>query len=111
LNGGSMSPLLLDGDELLVDPTRGAPRLGDVIVFPQGEILVAHRVIQMGRELRTAGDASRGQCERVDPGTILGIVTEVRRRGYVIHSAVKSPVKALFLRARLALQYHFRLHR
>jgi hypothetical protein len=111
LTGFSMSPSLLDGDDLLVDPARGAPQIGDVIVFPHGNILVAHRVIEIGAKIRTAGDASRGQTECVDRSAVLGIVTEVRRRGAVIRSDMRSTWKAMLLRARLALRYHLRLHR
>jgi len=111
LHGYSMSPTMLEGDELLVVPQDEPARLGDVVVFPYREQLVAHRVIGAGEVLRTAGDASRGAVERIDPREVLGKVTEVRRRGRIIHSYASSPVKAVFLRARLALRYHLRLHR
>ena len=84
LNGGSMSPNILEGDELLVEPGR-APRFGDVVVFPNDRKLVAHRVI--------------------------GTVTEIRRSGRIVDSNVRSAPAALKLRARLALKYYLRLTR
>lgn len=105
-----MSPGIREGDELLVDPHR-APRLGNVIVFAQGEMLIAHRVIGTGASLLTAGDASSTVREKVDPRMVLGTVVEIRRRGSIIRSPLRSPIRALILRARLALKYHTRIRR
>ena len=111
LTGHSMTPTIREGDDLLVVPQSGDARLGDVVVFPHREILVAHRVIGTGATLLTAGDASRGAREEVAARDVLGTVVEVRRREHVIRTALRSPLTALLLRARLALQYHLRLRR
>lgn len=111
LRGGSMSPGMLDGDNLLVVPQRRKPRLGDVIVFPQQNILVAHRVIGSGSTLLTAGDASTGKREFVPYEDVLGTVVRVERNGRPILTRVSSAIAALRLRARLALKYYLRLTR
>lgn len=110
LTGGSMMPHIREGDELLVEPHR-APAFGDVIVFPHAEKLVAHRIIGTGSPILTAGDASRGAIEHIDPQDVLGTVIEIKRSGAVIDSRVRSRRAALLLRARLALKYYLRLAR
>jgi hypothetical protein len=110
LTGMSMLPRMLEGDELLVDPAR-YPGLGDVIVFPHQDKLVAHRVVGTGAVFLTAGDASRGALEHVERADVLGTVVEIRRSDRVVQSHVRSRIVALLLRARLALKYHFRLVR
>ena len=111
LTGGSMSPRILDGDTLTVVPQRDGFRLGDVVIFPHGGILVAHRIIGVGKTLLTAGDASTGKLEHVPQDDVLGAVVRVERRGRLVHSHVSSPLAAMLLRARLALKYHLRLRR
>jgi hypothetical protein len=111
LTGYSMAPALVENDELLVEPRIGMPRLGEVIVFPHNGRLVAHRVIGVAKPLRTAGDASRGQIERVPYEEVLGTVISARRDGRTIAAPVYSPLRAIGLRVRIALLYYARINR
>ncbi len=112
LTGNSMHPTIRHGDDLLVHPAQSAPRLGDVIVFAQQDILVAHRVIGHGAGVFiTAGDASSGVRELVTQNSIAGVVKCVRRNGRVVHARLSSPLAGAILRVRLALKYHLRLRR
>src|SRR4030067_3161440 len=62
VRGFSMLPLLREGDRILVSHDLSGVKRGDIMVFQQGEGLVAHRVISItrnhanGRVYRTKGD-------------------------------------------------------
>jgi hypothetical protein len=74
---GSMGPLLLPGDEVLVQPCPWKEcSTGDVIVFRRGATLTAHRLVFMVKIPKTAilfqqGDAMhRGGL--IDPESVVG---------------------------------------
>lgn len=86
--GTSMSPLILDGAILEVEPLPGADlRVGEVAFYrSSGGRLVAHRVIRkkfrQGRPLLLIkGDALSCQYEEVYPHHILGRVVRVEQKG------------------------------
>ena len=83
--GASMRPLI--GSETMLLVEFGAPEAepGDIILFPLGDVLVAHRLIarqrRQGAEVLIAkGDAEPYFDPPVRPGELLGVVRALRRR-------------------------------
>lgn len=71
--GGSMWPLLLDGDELEVHPLVGPPALGDIVLFELNGRLVLHRVVAVdGAEVVLKGDALTAPDGRFPITAVLG---------------------------------------
>jgi SOS-response transcriptional repressor LexA len=97
VKGRSMHPTLKPGDRILVDP-HAKPSVGDVIVFVHHRQLVVHRLIETGRVFVTAGDASRGQTERIARNDVLGVAIGHRSRR-----------KSTMLRLRIGIRYHLRM--
>jgi signal peptidase I len=84
LHGGSMLPLLHDGDQMLVSHDLSSVRAGDIVVFQREQNLVAHRVMvtvnsSRGRELRTKGDSWLYYDLPISEKQIFGTVLAVRR--------------------------------
>jgi hypothetical protein len=83
VTGGSMFPVLRPGWLLVLDHAEARHPFGSVIVFRQGRLLVAHRVV--GRrtgDYRTKGDALLHFDRRpVRPDQVLGRVVAVRVNG------------------------------
>jgi hypothetical protein len=83
LRGTSMRPLIRAETKLLVE-FGAAAAIGDIIMFPLGDILVAHRLIarrqRQGAEVLIAkGDAEPYFDAPVQPGELLGVVRALRR--------------------------------
>ena len=83
--GTSMRPLIGAQTKLLVE-FGAAAEIGDIIVFPLGDILVAHRLVarrqRQGVEILIAkGDAEPYFDPPVQPGDLLGVVRALRRNG------------------------------
>lgn len=87
VEGRSMYPLLRAGWRLQLDHTAAEHPFGAIIVFIQGRVLVAHRVVgrRSSGAYLTKGDALL-HCDRrlVRPEKILGRVVAVRRQEQVI---------------------------
>lgn len=83
--GGSMTPLIRDGDVLTVVPARLAETdPGDVVAFirPGREALVVHRLLDRGGGgFSTRGDNAAQNDGRFDPERLLGRVVRVERDG------------------------------
>ena len=87
--GVSMAPLIRGGCVLLVEQAALEDlRLGDILVYRDRDLLVAHRLVARRRRqgslcLLTKGDAFSWRFrEEIDPEQVLGRVTVVRgRRG------------------------------
>jgi signal peptidase I len=47
VKGGSMLPLIKDGDRVHVHPLPGLPQRGDILVFHRADGLVAHRLLRL----------------------------------------------------------------
>lgn len=82
--GQSMFPFIKDGDRVTVHPKNAPLRLGDIAVFihPVYEKLAIHRVIK--KELRgyiMRGDYTHESDGFVPEKSVIGIVSEVQRRG------------------------------
>jgi len=83
--GFSMSPLIKDGDILIVEP-RGGKRLhpGDTIAFinPMNGKPVVHRIIRLDRGFVVVKGDNVAETDGLIPeGDVLGIVASVERRG------------------------------
>jgi hypothetical protein len=79
MSGISMLPLLRAGMVLRLRAyDRRKPQIGDVVIFRQNDVLVAHRVVQTNfRGVRTSGDAQPLVVEDVAHHEILAVVDAV----------------------------------
>jgi len=83
--GGSMYPAILDGDVLTVSPVEaGAIARGDVLLYRQGDRILAHRVVDVtvrDGELRfdLRGDANGERDEPVAAAQVIGRVDAIER--------------------------------
>jgi len=111
VTGHSMHPTIADGDVITV---RGATadelRIGDIVAFRRGEMLVVHRVIEVSTsegarsEFRTAGDGNLME-DGIQPGdALLGRVTLVK--GHRGEWNPQRPVARLAGRWRVILAKH-----
>ncbi len=83
--GSSMSPIVRDGDIVVVSPfgERGL-RTGDVVAFvhPAAARLAVHRLIgRTERGFLVRGDNALMPDGEVGAGSVLGLVTSIERRG------------------------------
>jgi signal peptidase I len=85
VRGVSMRPLLREGDHILVSHDLSGVQRGDILVFQQGEGLVAHRVISITRshagerKYQTKGDASVSFDAPLSTAEVLGVVNSISR--------------------------------
>jgi signal peptidase I len=87
-SGSSMTPFILDGDILEIQPISQQPiRLGDVVLCQTNDRgVVAHRVTRLAQRngltrLVTQGDALFYPDGWINAGQVLGRVASVERRG------------------------------
>jgi len=82
ITGGSMVPLVLHGDQVLVSHGLNGLRTGDLIVFRQSDQVIAHRIIRIRRYggdlvFVTKGDNSLRPDPFVNPEEIIGRVVGI----------------------------------
>lgn len=82
--GTSMRPLVGADTWLYVEFGASGVAVGDIIVFPLGDIIVAHRVVsqrtQQGqRQLIAKGDAEPYPDPPLQPADVLGVVRALRQ--------------------------------
>jgi hypothetical protein len=80
--GGSMAPFIRDGEPVLLEPLRGSPCPGEVVLRrgPDGDLML-HRVARVSADgLVTRGDATAWDDPPVGPDDVLGRVVEVSGR-------------------------------
>jgi hypothetical protein len=87
--GVSMRPLVRTDTTVLVEFGAASAEIGEIIVFPLGDILVAHRLVarrqRQGVEVLIAkGDAEAYFDSPVQPGDLLGVVRALRRSGAAV---------------------------
>jgi len=83
---GSMGPLLIPGDDVLISPCSWKlSGVGDIIIFRQGLSLNVHRLIFRGRFFQKVIIFQKGDAmERggfIPPGSIVGRCVRRRREG------------------------------
>jgi hypothetical protein len=81
--GSSMRPLTRPGAQMLVEFGPSAVEVGDIILFPLGEMLVAHRVVARRWRLNSQVLIPKGDgepyCDPALPtGDIIGVVRALR---------------------------------
>jgi hypothetical protein len=85
--GTSMLPLLQPGDRLVVSHALSSLRRGDILVFLQGDQLIAHRLLciyrfeDAGLTLLTKGDCVAQPDPPLAAAQVLGVVVAVCRNG------------------------------
>jgi len=84
ITGNSMLPFLREGDYVLLSHGRAGVRRGDLVVFRQGEGLVAHRVLRIVSGDDTTTFMTKGDhATRFDPplnaSEVLGRVLAIKR--------------------------------
>ena len=79
--GGSMRPLIAPGTRMLVEFGAAPARVGDIVLFPLGDLVVAHRVVacRTGTTLVVKGDAEPYADRPLDRTELLGVVRALRR--------------------------------
>lgn len=82
-HGNSMRPLVGPETWMLVEFGANKIQLGDIVVFPLGDVLVAHRVVARRHRrgqttLIPKGDAEPFYDSPVPPDTVIGIVRALR---------------------------------
>jgi hypothetical protein len=78
--GSSMRPLIAPGARLLVEFGAVPTGVGEIILFAQGEQLIAHRVVAWRQSrLIAKGDAEAFCDASLDLSNILGVVRALRR--------------------------------
>jgi signal peptidase I len=79
--GGSMVPWLRQGDAVTVVPAARC-RVGDVILYSRGEVLVMHRVVgKIGGRIIAKGDAVGRLDPPITPQDIIGLAVSIKRHG------------------------------
>jgi hypothetical protein len=81
--GSSMQPLIRPGTQMLVEFGARPEGIGEIVLFPRGEILVAHRVVATRRRGETAlvvtkGDGDAYRETPLEPGAVTGVVRALR---------------------------------
>jgi hypothetical protein len=78
----SMMPTIQQGDRLKLSPPT-CFTIGAIVVYRHDAMLVCHRITAIDPQgiLSTRGDSTQGACEIVQPGSVIGVVTEVMREG------------------------------
>ncbi len=92
---GSMEPKLSVGD-LIIVAKRDSYQEGDVVVYQDGKIAVAHRILSItGEEVVTKGDANNTEDDVITLQQIKGkVVCSIPFVGYLV-SVVKHPIGSL----------------
>ena len=106
--GGSMWPLLLDGDTVEVQPLGGPPALGDIVLFELRGRLALHRVVAIdGDRVVLKGDALTEPDGSYPAAALLGrldVAWPRFHRAVAVGSRVAGPVAGRLLsRARRLL--------
>jgi hypothetical protein len=80
--GGSMRPLIAPGTWMLVEFGAAAVGVGDIVLFPINDLVVAHRLVAQlpgATGLVVKGDAEPYRDQPLDQSDLLGVVRALRR--------------------------------
>jgi len=89
--GNSMSPMIKDGDRLIIDHGTGRFGVGDIIVFKTGSQYVAHRIISVTRKgdklvFLSKGDNCISFDQPVPRDQVIGKVVQITKATGHIHT-------------------------
>lgn len=106
--GGSMRPLLREGDVLTVDPARAAElHVGHIVLYRDAAgRAVVHRLVGRDRKsgmLLVRGDAQFTRPDLLDPAEVLGRVISLSRGGTTLEldgGAARRALRILYLSCR-----------
>lgn len=92
----SMTPTIQEGDRLELSPPTSLT-VGMIVLFRNHTMLVCHRItaIDAHGTLSTKGDATHGACEVIQPGSVIGVVTGVMRKGTYIPLGQSPPMSSV----------------
>lgn len=103
LHGTSMRPTLPDGCEVEIVPLPGSPPLGSIVVFAEGDSLIAHRLVgRRGAHWILQGDGRLGPDKPLSPDHALGMASAAYRAGQRIWPGPAEPL----LRRLWVARYH-----
>lgn len=108
--GGSMAPLIRDGDILTIQPLDGAPGLGDVVAFlcSGHERMAVHRIIGSRKDAYLVRGDAAGQSDGWVPRSrLLGKIIHIRRGEQRIRFGLGPERRAIALLSRLNLMNTF----
>lgn len=89
LVGTSMQPTLVAGDVLTLEPLRGAPSVGDVVLFRYGNDVLLHRIVALdGDRVTTRGD-NCAASEQFPRSAVIARLAEVEKKHPLRHLAVR----------------------
>ena len=80
LKGTSMLPTLCEHDELILEPLRDEPSVGDVLLFRVGDYHIVHRLIRYADGLYTMQGDNNIDVEYARRDNLQARVVEVKRR-------------------------------
>jgi hypothetical protein len=104
LHGTSMVPTLPPECEIEIVPLPRAVPLGSLVVFADGDALVAHRLVcRTGEHWITQGDSRLAPDRPLEPEQILGVVVAAYRDGRRCWPGPFSPLLVPFWVARCHL--------
>jgi hypothetical protein len=87
VEGTCMQPLILEGDTVHVVHGKALPRLGDIVLFREDDMVKVQRVVRRERDsgrvlLKGDNESETGAC--VSPSQVLGVAVAVERNGIVV---------------------------
>ena len=86
--GGSMFPLIRDGDRVVVEPIAGAYRDGDIVLVANAGRWILHRIVDVSDEgVITCGDNKAANDPPVSPAHVVGRAT------HVLHGPLRLPLR------------------
>jgi hypothetical protein len=100
--GNSMTPFIRDNDIVTIEPVKGTPHVGDVILFRSTcGGLILHRIRKkVANGILPHGDSAAKADGLIPYENVLGKVINVSGNGYNFH--LKNPFKYLFSRGFLS---------
>ena len=86
IGGGSMAPVLRNGDRVVLGPLGERPMRGDLLVLGSGDDLVIRRFVERPSPgvIFTTGDDSSGRGVPLSEAAIVGVIETIERGGRIV---------------------------
>lgn len=86
VGGGSMAPLLRNGDRVVLGPLRERPVRGDLLALGSGDELVIRRFVERPSPgvIFTTGDDTSGRGVPLAETAIVGVIETIERGGRIV---------------------------